>query len=174
MRLENKKNVLVVVNNAAAQPLRYGKFKDSAAPIAIAHGNDLPIFRYADALLTYAEAAKMANGAPTALALERLNMVKRRGYGVSPASPNATIDFTLAGQSMAAFRELVLTERAYEFMSKAKRWFDIKRLGVNRVKEIIKVSKNVDVKDAHLFWPLPVQEIDNNPDINPKDQNPGY
>lgn len=162
----------VIVKNAAAQPLRFGKFKDAAAPSSAAHGNDLPIFRYPDALLIYAEAASQANGGPTALAVERLNQVRRRGYGVTSTVAISTLDYKLANYSAAIFRDLVLTERAYEFMSEAKRWFDMKRIG--QVKELIKVSRGVDVADLHLLWPLPIQEIDNNPDIEPGDQNPGY
>ena len=36
----------------------------------------VPVYRYTEALLIYAEAAAMAAGSPSALALERLNMVK--------------------------------------------------------------------------------------------------
>ena len=28
--------------------------------------------------------------------------------------------------------------------------------------------------DVHLLWPIPKVEIDNNPDLKPADQNPGY
>lgn len=152
--------------------MRFGKFKDAAAPSSAAHGNDLPIYRFADALLIYAEAASQANGGPTALAVERLNQVHRRGYGVSSTTANATLDYKLANYNAATFRDLVLTERAYEFMSEAKRWFDMKPLG--KVKELVKASRGVDVADLHLLWPLPVQEIDKNPDIEPGNQNPGY
>lgn len=99
-------------------------------------------------------------------------MVVRRGYGVPSTVPNATVDIKSSGLTAASFRDLVLNERAYEFMSEAKRWFDLKRIG--KVKEIIKTSRGIDVADKHLLWPLPVTEIDNNPDIAPTDQNPGY
>ncbi len=67
-----------------------------------------------------------------------------------------------------------MTERAYEFMLEFKRWFDLKRLGKDRLKAIIKQSLGKDVADAHLLFPIPKQEIDNNPDISASDQNPGY
>lgn len=159
-----------IVQNGPDQPLMFGKFKD--AGFAPSHGNDFSIYRYPDALLIYAEAASQANGAPTSLALERLNMVHRRAYGYTPTAPSP-VDFTLETASTAqSFRELVLTERAYEFLCEQKRWFDLVR--TNTVKEVIKAAKGVDVPDSFLLFPIPKVEIDNNPEINPEDQNPGY
>ncbi|MHB1179534.1 MAG: RagB/SusD family nutrient uptake outer membrane protein [Daejeonella sp.] len=157
-----------IIKNAPDQPIRFKKFVDlNAAP---GHGNDFPVYRYPDALLIYAEAASQANGGPTPMALERLNMVHRRAYGYNPAVPSVA-DFTLAtaptGQS---FRNLVLTERAYEFLCEGKRWFDLIRMGT--LKQTIKEAKGLDVSDSHLLFPIPEQEIANNPDINPDDQNP--
>ncbi|RDV15463.1 RagB/SusD family nutrient uptake outer membrane protein [Pontibacter diazotrophicus] len=155
---------------SAAQPIRFGKFKD--AGYAPGEGNDYPIYRYPDALLIYAEAASMANGEPTSLALERLNMVHRRAYGYTPdaASP---VDFSLTGHTAASFRDLVLTERAYEFLCEdGKRWFDLKRTGT--LKEVIRNAKNIEVADSHLLFPIPQQEINSNPDLSSADQNPGY
>lgn len=97
----------------------------------------------------------------------------RRTYGLPVNTPSA-VDFTLTGQTAASFRELVMTERAYEFMMEASRWYDLKRLGTARLKAIIKEARSRDVADAHLLWPIPKQEIDNNPDINQADQNPSY
>lgn len=160
----------VVVQNEAAQPIRFGKFKD--AGFAPSHGNDYPIYRFPDALLIYAEAASQANNSPTALALERLNMVHRRGYGYNPKQPSP-VDFTIAtAPSAQAFRDLVLRERAYEFMLEGKRWFDLIR--TNKVKQVIQEAKGTTVPDYFLLFPIPVQEIDNNPELNAKDQNPGY
>jgi len=159
-----------IVQTSAAQPIRFGKFKD--AGYAPSHGNNYPLYRYPDALLIYAEAATLANDAPTSLALERLNMVHRRAYGYEPTAPSP-VDFTLAGHNASSFRDLILTERAYEFLCEAgKRWFDLTRTGT--VKEVIKDAKGIDVADAHLIFPIPIQEIENNPDISPEDQNPGY
>lgn len=159
-----------IVQNSAAQPIRFGKFKDPG--YAPSHGNNYPIYRYPDALFIYAEAATLANNAPTSLALERLNMIHRRAYGYEPTTPSPA-DFTLAGHTVSTFRDLILMERAYEFLTEGgKRWFDLIRTGT--VKEVIKEAKGIDVADAHLLFPIPLQEIENNPDIDQKDQNPGY
>ncbi|WP_247236639.1 RagB/SusD family nutrient uptake outer membrane protein [Telluribacter sp. SYSU D00476] len=161
----------VIVQNGANQPIRFGKFKETGAPSSGAHGVDYPVYRYADALLIYAEAASQADKGPTALALERLNMVHRRAYGYAPSSPSP-VDFTLEGQTAASFRDLVLKERAYEFLVEGKRWHDLVRTGT--AKQVIKAAKGIDIPNSVLLMPIPKQEIDNNPDIEPNDQNPGY
>src|SRR5215203_4423518 len=159
-----------IVQAPATAPLLFGKFKDPG--FAPTHGNDYPIYRFADALLIYAEAASQAAGGPTALALERLNMIRRRAYGKDPNIPS-TVDYTIAtAPTQAAFRDLVLKERAYEFLCEGKRWFDLVR--TKTVKQVVKNAKGIDVPDYFLLFAIPKNEIDNNPDINPADQNPGY
>lgn len=118
------------------------------------------------------QADNQVNSAPTALALERLNMVHRRAYGYPPTAPSP-VDFTLATAPTAqAFRDLVIRERAYEFLCENKRWFDLVR--TKTVKQVIKAAKGIDVPDTFLLFPIPQQEIDNNDMIGPGDQNPGY
>ncbi|HXB08535.1 MAG TPA: RagB/SusD family nutrient uptake outer membrane protein [Puia sp.] len=158
------------VQNSPTQPIRFGKFEDPG--FAPGNGNNFPIYRYPDALFIYAEAASQAAGGPTALALERLNMVHRRAYGYSSTSASP-VDFTLATAPTAgAFRNLVLQERAYEFLCEGKRWFDLIRTGT--VKQVILNAKGITIPDYFLLFPIPQQEIDNNPDLGPQDQNPGY
>lgn len=161
----------VIVANGPSQPIRFGKFKDAGAPTARAHGVDFPVYRYAETLLIYAEAASQANQGPTLLALERLNMVHRRAYGLAPLDP-AVIDYTLVNQTAASFQELVLKERAYEFIVEGKRWYDLLR--TRTAKQVIKAAKGIDIPNSVLLMPIPKQEIDNNPDIDITDQNPGY
>jgi hypothetical protein len=160
----------VIVQAPASAPILFGKFKDPG--YAPSHGNDYPIYRFADALLIYAEAASQANGGPTALALERLNMIRRRAYGFAPAAPSA-MDYTMASSpTQQAFRDLVLKERAYEFLCEGKRWFDLIR--TKTLKQAVKEAKGINVPDFIMLFAIPKSEIDNNPDINPEDQNPGY
>lgn len=166
----NKSGTLIT--NPSAEPIRFGKFKDAKAPDNTAHSISYPVYRYPDALLIYAEAASQEANGPTALALERLNTVHRRAFGFSPTVPSA-VDFSLAGQTASTFRNLVLTERAYEFMCEnGKRWRDLVRTGT--AAQVIKAVKGIDIVQAAYLFPIPQQEIDNNPDIDQKDQNPGY
>lgn len=159
-----------IVSTSPDQPLMFGKFKD--AGFAPSHGNDFPIYRYPDALFIYAEAANQESAGPTALALERLNMVHRRAYGYPAATPSP-VDFTMAtAPGTQAFRDLVIRERAYEFLCENKRWFDLVR--TKTVKQVIKAAKGIDLSDTFILFPIPQQEIDNNDLIAPGDQNPGY
>lgn len=136
-------------------------------------GNDFPLIRYPDILMTYAEAAARINGAPTADALEKLNMIHRRAYGYDPTSPSE-VDFKLSDYAtMDKFMDLLIREQAYECFNEAKRWFFLQRLGI--AKEQIKKIKGIDVADKHMLFPIPTTEFDYNEamDAN-KDQNPGY
>lgn len=150
------------------------KFSDALAPTGTAAGNDFPIYRYADILLMYAEAACRAGNAPTAAAMEALNQVRRRAYG-KPAGAASTVDFNLADYTATTFNELVIKERGYETQYEAKRWLDLKRLGIPELKARIKAATGKDVADKHLLWPIPVGELNFNTALDPsKDQNPGY
>ncbi len=150
------------------------KFTDPLAPGGDAAGNDFPIYRYADILLMYAEAATRANNAPTAEAMEALNQVHRRAYGQPVNTPSA-VDFNLADYTTESFIELVIKERGYETQYEAKRWLDLKRLGAAELKARIKAATGKDVADKHLLWPIPVSELNYNTALDPAtDQNPGY
>lgn len=148
------------------------KFKDRAA--VTAGGNDYPMYRYADILLFYAEAVAQAGGAPTADAMEKLNMVHRRAYGKNPLTADPSVDFSLAAYgSKQAFIDLVVKERGYENCAEGKRWLDLKRLGI--AEQTILAVKGKAMTQRHLLWPIPTIEYNYNTAIDPaKDQNPGY
>jgi len=146
------------------------KFQDTNTP----NGSgdvDIPLYRYADLLLYFAEAETRVNGV-TSDALDALNQVHRRAYGYSPltASP---VDFQADDFSQQSLLDQIIEERCYETVFELKRWNDLKRLGI--VKERIKLTKGVDVSDTFLLWPIPVNETNYNSAIDPRtDQNPGY
>ncbi|GAB3991822.1 RagB/SusD family nutrient uptake outer membrane protein [Spirosoma daeguense] len=149
------------------------KFSDPIAATGTGAGNDFPVYRYADILLLYAEAASRAGNGPTQAAVDAVNQVHRRAYGKTPTA-TSTVDFKLADFTATTFNDLVLKERGYETQYEAKRWLDLKRLGATRLKQIIKAATGKDVADKHLFWPIPVSELNYNKAIVPTDQNPGY
>ncbi len=157
----------------SSTPILCCKYRDLSAPTNGDFANDSPVLRYADVLLIYAEAAVMADNAVSPLALECLNKIKRRGYGF-PSNTVSAVDYPSTGWTVTSFRETVIQERGYELFMEGKRWFDLKRLGTARLKEICLLNKGFEVKDLHLLWPIPQQEINTNPDIAPEDQNPGY
>jgi tetratricopeptide (TPR) repeat protein len=150
------------------------KFSDPLAPTGDAAGNDYPVYRYADILLLYAEAAARANNGPTPEAVNALNQVHRRAYGQPVNAPSA-VDFNLADYTLPSFVDLVIKERGYETQYEAKRWLDLKRLGPAELKARIRAATGKDVADKHLFWPIPVGELNYNTALTPgTDQNPGY
>lgn len=147
------------------------KYIDNSAADRVGAGNDLPIYRYAEALLIYAEAAARAASGPTAEAMEALNKVHRRGFGNDPDTPSA-VDFDIADYDATSFVDLVLQERAYEFIFEGKRWFDLKRTGT--AAQTILDVKGITIADKHYLWPIPTAELDFNDLMGQEDQNPGY
>lgn len=144
------------------------KYNNPGATIATF---SLPVYRYAEVLLIYAEASAQAAG-PTADGIEKLNMVHRRAYGYDLLQPSP-VDFKASDYTTETFTDLVVQERGFEFQLEGKRWFDLKRSG--RVKEVIKDHLSIDVADKALLWPIPRIEFDLNKGLDPaKDQNPGY
>lgn len=135
----------------------FGKYKDPGAVEETAAGNDFYLFRYADALLIFAEADNQLNG-PTALAYEAVNQVRRRGYGLSQTQTSTLSDLP-AGLSKQTFDDLVFRERGYEFMCEGKRWFDMKRTG--RAAAIATAAGRPS--PTRLNWFIPNAEIANNP-----------
>ncbi|MDF7817160.1 RagB/SusD family nutrient uptake outer membrane protein [Runella sp. MFBS21] len=148
------------------------KFIDPDAIGGSGAGNDAPWYRYADVLLIYAEAASQAANGPTTPALEALNQVHRRAYGLAPTSPSA-IDFKLTDYTASSFLDLVIKERGYEFQYEGKRWLELKRTG--KAQQIIMATKSKTIADKAYLWPIAVSELGYNTAIDPvKDQNPGY
>lgn len=154
------------VSLPSATPILFKKFITDPSGLSIYSD---PIFRYTEAFLIFAEADCMANKGPTDLALERLNMIRRRAYGYDP-NVSSPVDYS-SGMTMDNFRDTVLMERAYSFIVEGKRWWDLKRTGT--VKTAMGLVGRT-VIDARLLWPIPQAEIDNNSEISQADQNPGY
>ena len=68
---------------------------------------DIIMYRYADVLLSKAEAMANVNGSPNAEAMELVNVVRRR----AKLGDKMLADYS----SLAAFNDLILTERSHEF-----------------------------------------------------------
>lgn len=149
------------------------KYRDILATNQNQAANDFPVYRYADVLLMYAEAASRVANGPTAAAVDALNQVHRRAYGY-PSAAAAPVDFKLSDfANQQAFLDILIKERGYETMYEAKRWLELKRLGI--AKQYIKAAENKDVADKFMMWPIPVSELNYNTALDAtKDQNPGY
>lgn len=142
------------------------KFFDSSALNNLGEGTlNYPVIRYADILLTYAEAINNISG-PTAEAYEALNKVRRRAYGKEINIGSPTVD--LSGLSQSGFNNAILDERRWEFGFENQRWFDLKRTG--KLLTVLK-SKGYAIKDYNLLFPFPQRDLDVNKKLI---QNEGY
>ncbi|GAA4433091.1 RagB/SusD family nutrient uptake outer membrane protein [Ravibacter arvi] len=142
-----------------------GKFRDPNAPIDTGGGTDFYLWRFADVLLIFAEADNQVNG-PTTEALEAVNQVRRRGYGLPVTTASKTVDLpsTLTKQ---AFDEMVFRERGYEFVGECKRWFDMVRTKrVDVVLEGVRMAKPANAArkatPVSNFFPMPDTERQTN------------
>lgn len=123
-----------------------------------AQGNDIPVIRYADILLSRAEALNELNG-PTQEAVDLINMVRTRS-NLDPFSP--------AGYTKESLRSVILDERGWEFYGENLRRQDLLRHGVFISKAI---ERGINAQEHHKLFPIPQTEIDTNPLC---EQNPGY
>ncbi|MDR0688352.1 MAG: RagB/SusD family nutrient uptake outer membrane protein [Prevotellaceae bacterium] len=145
-------------------------FEDAAMLQGDKPGKDKPVIRYAEVLLTAAEAIAQSEG--VASAEEYLNKVRTRA-GLPGVS----------GLSKDAFIEAVWAERLREFPLEFKVWDDIQR--TRKYPQTNAANKGtvtwVDVIGAtnpwgkkfeakHLLWPISANEVQRNPSLT----NPGY
>jgi len=122
---------------------------------------DVPLLRYADILLSRAEALNEVGG-PTPAAVALVNQVRSRAGLADLPAPDVA--------SMSVLRDAILRERGWEFVSEGKRREDLIRHG-----KFISLAqaRGVTVASAtkHLVYPIPQSEIDAN---QLAVQNPGY
>lgn len=167
-----------------------GVLKNLAAPYiykhfdSVAHGTqgkagtgqsslNWPQIRYAQVLLTYAEAQNEAGNGPNAAAYNALKAIRDRAGLTTPAMGTFT---------QASFREAVWRERWHELCYEGITWFDMIRTRKaykeatngfeNFVGHVFADNANATLADKHLLFPLPTAEMQNNPNLTP--QNPGY
>lgn len=95
------------------------------------------MLRYSDVLLMYAEAENELSG-PTALAVERFNQVRRRGFGKPIETPDASVDKKFS--SSVEFFNAIVDERSWELCFEGHRRQDLIRWNLleTKVKETAK------------------------------------
>ncbi len=135
------------------------KYPEDPNGIGDVSGNDFPVLRYADILMSRAEALNELNG-PNAESIALLNQV-REAAGLDPLNVS---DFS----SKDDLRDYILKARGWEFHGEAKRRIDLIRMG--------KFIENATARGKHAFdyqvlFPIPQGEVDKNPNLK---QNPGY
>ena len=144
---------------------------------------NFPVLRYSDVLLMYAECyAFHPAGLDRDLALESLNMVRRRGHGVAAGTPSA-YDWT--GDEDALKAE-IMDERARELAYEMLRKDDLVRWGVfyDRMQDALNsidgrsssyqvaaITAYSSARKRDSVWPIPARELSVNPLL---EQNPGW
>ncbi len=120
-------------------------------------GVNYPILRYADILLTRAEALNELGNPGDALPL--VNEVRARS--------NATL---LAGLDQSAMRDAILEERALELFQEGHRRLDLIRSG--KYVELWKANleakypgESFEYLDGKIYFPIPQKELDANDQI---------
>lgn len=138
-------------------------------------GVHIILIRYAEVLLTYAEAKIDLNQVDQSV-YDAINAVRTRGG--MPA---------VAGLSQSALKDLVRYERRIEFAIEGLRLFDIRRWRIgeevlngqqfgidfleNGVKQTIPTDNRSFDAGRNYLWPIPLTEIERNSNLT---QNPGY
>ena len=117
---------------------------------------NVPIMRYSEILLIYAEAAGPALGKPFA---DQVRV--RAGLTAFPA-----------GLSDAQWLAAIYKERRLEFAFEMHRWYDLLRHpDPNYFVTVMAAAGKTNVAAKHRFMPIPQGERDKNPNLT---QNPGY
>ena len=136
------------------------KFTPDPNALGAVHGNDMPILRYAEVLVSRAEALNEVQG-PNQTSIDLLNEVRARA-GVPPYD---LADFP----TKESLRDQILTERGWEFFTEGLRRQDLIRHGkfISSAQERGKTL----AQPYHVLFPIPQAELDANPAL---DQNSGY
>jgi hypothetical protein len=123
------------------------------------NGNDIPEIRYADILLSRAEALNELQG-PNQESIDLINQIRERA-GLN--------DITLADYpTKETLRDHILAERGWEFYSEGKRREDLLRMGkfISNAQ-----ARGKNAKPFQKLFPIPQQAMDSNPKLV---QNTGY
>ncbi|RYY55610.1 MAG: RagB/SusD family nutrient uptake outer membrane protein [Chitinophagaceae bacterium] len=141
----------------------------------------LPLIRYAEILLNYAEAQNEFLPGPDASVYSAVESIRRRA-GLRPYE-------LPAGLSKEQMRDAIRRERQVELMYEGHRFFDVRRWMIaeqtqDQMMHGMEIRRNGAVKTYNIFnvrkhnftramylWPLPLKEISKSPELL---QNPLY
>ncbi|WP_026809580.1 RagB/SusD family nutrient uptake outer membrane protein [Arenibacter latericius] len=151
-------------------PYLYKHFDIEANEASAQSDLNWTIYRYADVLLMYAEAANEAEGGPSTEAYNAVNKIRQRAELAD-----------LAGLSQDDFRTAVRIEQVHELSFENQTWFDMVRWRkaynpeTNELRDFIghnfSYLPNKALTERELLFPIPTSEMQNNPNL---EQNTGY
>jgi hypothetical protein len=162
------------------------KYRPTNGGVGGPSDTDFPLYRFAEALLVYAEAQNELGNTPEAVTY--LNLIRaraRKGDGSGPfVEGPEPHDYGTAGEAttQAAVRDAIYMERNWELAHEGKRWFDLVRRDAlepgywaaslqNRDPIDPNATLQRDLRSSKMRWPLPLTELDLNPSLR---QNTGY
>jgi hypothetical protein len=187
-----RRNMMGLIGTGASANYLTTKYTDPTTST-----DPAPIIRWAEVLLTYAEAEARVSGI-TPKALYLLNDVRNRALPGGPGFFNTPPANTYTAASFAnqnALVKAILDERRIEFIAEGKRWGDIHRnatdapfttggipakvgIGVSTFAMYNCASGTsttaiglIPYADYRFLWPIPLSETQVNPNYA---QNPGY
>ena len=182
---KRRSSLLAFAGNANGNSSYFStKYRDPSS------GDYAPMIRYAEVLLTLAEAEARNNAGVSSRAVDLLNVVRNRSL-LNPAGQQYTVaSFTTQVDLVKA----ILLERRIELLAEGRRWGDISRLandanyttggipakainGTDGAANFVcgagytPGQAAIPYSDFRFLWPIPATEIVSNPVIV---QNPGY
>ncbi len=117
---------------------------------------NIPVMRYSEVLLIYAEASGPTAGKPY------IDLVRARA-GLAPLANNL---------SAAQYLDAVYKERRLEFGFEMHRWYDLLRHpDPNYFITVMTAAGKTNIRAKHRYMPIPQGERDKNPNLT---QNEGY
>lgn len=133
----------------------YAKFRLAGGQAIWQTSATLPLLRYAQVLLTYAEAEARADNAPNAQAYTCINAIRTRA-GLAPFS----------GMNASDFVDSVVAERGWEFAGEYLRWFDIQRLQLlPQINAARNPAENAVIGPVKYTFPIPGGDVLLNPNL---------
>lgn len=134
------------------------------------HSDNRMVFRLADVYLMAAECQNELSG--PANAYQYINAVRKRAFATQA-------EWELKNLTQQQFREKIYDERKWELAGEAHRRYDLIRWGI-----LLDVVKNLEyrfwkpnenIKPWHVKLPIPLQELESNPNLLKSDpSNNGY
>ncbi len=136
------------------------KYADSLGSTTYYDGHSVDILRYADVLLSRAEALNELNG-PNAESITLINKVKGRSHAKL---------LNLADYNQSSLRDAILQERGWEFFYEGKRRADLIRMGkydviVNAYLQRIGQPANIELP-RNKYFPYPQGQVNLNPNLD--------
>jgi hypothetical protein len=119
--------------------------------------SDIPIYRYAEAILFKAEIENITGGNP----ISYLNQIAKRAYKID--------NYYSLSLSKEEINEMILNERLKEFTAEGKSWWDYIRMGYafTKIPSLLGRQNETNI----LLWPISAACFQDNPNIR---QTIGY